>query len=488
LLILVLAAISVSLYGNFAPYLKSTLQHNSCSLKGVDAVFVLKNNQEDRIEPITEQFTENCIKTSYNDILTSKSLSDDFIEKYCSQHISPELLAQIANHLSIYQYALTNKLSSILIVEATSTIKRNLQTIEIALEELSQQDSNWDILFVSTDYCLGQEGEEHLAPQIMKKGRLQPNKTPLSQNLSKLFYRYGCSSYLISCRGMKKILRFFHKHWLDLPLDQVLFQIPKLHSYTVNQDIIINGLYRKVPQQSPICYIERKIYPLGDEFWIDPYELLVSERFDIFVKYLYAKSYLENKELDKYEAYYLEQIKKWNNFYEGSPLKIGADAFLKSFQKLISNLHLNGFDPSAEPVPINTMGVILNGSHRVGACLALNIPVKVKVEGTIIQKTRKSFANKMDQYDGVSKNTIDQLVKDYVAFKANTSAIQCIHECADLDQKISQYVDIVYTYKDRNLYVIESANWNMVNKLVKSIENLQPHVFSHEETLSILHQ
>ncbi len=490
-LLVFLMIFTFPLFADIDSHLMCDLQHVPSIVRRIDAVFLFKNAREDVIDPMMQQLEQNAVNASCNEMFTTHSLPNKSITKYCSQNISPELLAQIINHLSIYKYSLEKGLSSALIVEARSTLRGKFQEIEIALDELSIIDPGWDILFVNQDYCSGKNGEEHITPQVMQNGGLIPNKEPISTHLSKLLCRYGCSSYVISSHGMRKILNFFQKNWLNLPLDQAIFQVPDLNLYTVNKDIIINGLFlAKNMEKRPDNYITRENYSLGDEFWIDPAKLLSVDRFDILIKYLYTKHYLENTDLEKYRNYYLEHIKGWNNFYEGYPLKVGPKAFLNDFHKMIHSLQSKGYDPTAEAVPINNMGDILNGAHRVGICLALGIPLKVKVVSVLQNKMRESFAHDMSLYHQVSDGTMNHLVCEYVAIKSNTYALINAGNCEEGYLAISQYVDVVYFYEAlpmlgqaKNLYIIEVEDQAMMDRLAEEMK-----VLNHEETIEILQE
>lgn len=481
----------LSLSGAITPFLKTDLHHIPCSLNSIDAVFIVKNVRNDPTYFIQDQFENNHITVSNNDIYTSHSLSEQAILKYCSQNVSLEVLAQVMNHASIYKYALNNNLSSILIVEARSTLKGNIKEIEKALKELKNTATKWDVLFLNIDYCSGKNGEMHIAPQVMENGKMKQNKRVISSRLSKVFCRYGFSCYVISDQGMKKMLHFLDQNWPNLPLDQIVFHVPSLECYSVNKDILINGIYTNSKENSSkklTFYGQRDCYPLKSEFWIDPIKLLHTERLDIIVKYLYAKSLIENKEIEINKKYYLEHIKGWNNFYEGAPLKIGTNAFLNSFQQLIHSLQVHGYKNSEEPVPINSSGSVLNGSHRVGACMALHIPIKVKVIEKSSNAIRKCFAQHMRKEHQVSKEAIDYFVTQYVLLKPNTYAIKCFQAKDNLFDLISCYVDVIDYHESEGLYIIESEDAIMIEKVIKALESkdVEPLLLSHQEMQSIL--
>lgn len=448
-------------------FITGNLSHDPCSLRGVDAAFFFSNSRATSPCFISDQFADVGFAIQPLSLYNINTVPQEAVLKYCSENISPELLAQILNHNSIYAYCMDHNLGTALIAESRSTLKGSPLEIEIAIQELKNVDPLWDVLFLNSDYCSGSKLEEHIAPQIIRNGRVVPNKQVLSSLLSKVFCRYGFTCYVISRNGMEKILRFFSKHWPDLPLDQAVFSIHALNMYSVNKDLIANGIVSQKKGVKHHFFYPRKEFELGKEFWIEPIELVSPSRIDIIAKYSYAKSILNNEDVELNKKRYLEHIQKWNNFYEGAPLKIGAKAFDDSFKDLIANLQKNGYDPKASPVPIDTNGQIVNGSHRVGACLALGIPVKVKVVNkSKSNKPMTCFTKYFREKLKVSSETVDHFVSQYCQlkpyiYKLKFSGIEIP------EHLISSYVDIIDVNGDTCL--VEAKNPKAYLELVNAL-------------------
>lgn len=111
---------------------------------------------------------------------------------------------------------------------------------------------------------------------------------------------------------------------------------------------------------------------------VTPRSLLSPRRFDVVAKYLYAKWRLTDASLEWPRRLYLDHIEVFNGFVEpdGSG-KHGPDAFLASFDSLIDAIAADGFDATRSQVPLRSDGEIVNGAHRLAACLAANRPVTV---------------------------------------------------------------------------------------------------------------
>lgn len=107
----------------------------------------------------------------------------------------------------------------------------------------------------------------------------------------------------------------------------------------------------------------------------NPINLLSKYRFDIFVKYYYVKSYIENKNVTEAKEIYLSHIQAFNNFYEPDGRKNSPNEFIEKFNTLIDNIKFcNSLDKTV--IPISTTGIPIDGAHRIAISLYLNLEIK----------------------------------------------------------------------------------------------------------------
>ena len=107
----------------------------------------------------------------------------------------------------------------------------------------------------------------------------------------------------------------------------------------------------------------------------NPINLLSKYRFDIFVKYYYVKSYIENYDLKEAKKIYLSHIKAFNNFHEPDGRKNNAKDFIIKFNSLIENIKsCKNLDKTI--IPISTTGIPIDGAHRIAISLYLNLKIK----------------------------------------------------------------------------------------------------------------
>ena len=118
--------------------------------------------------------------------------------------------------------------------------------------------------------------------------------------------------------------------------------------------------------------------------------LLSKYRFDIFVKYYYVKSYIENRDLNEAIKIYLSHIKAFNNFYEPDGRKNSANDFIENFNYLITNIKACG-NLNKTIIPVSITGTPIDGAHRIAISLYLNLEVRYCVFDLLDGKYDETF-------------------------------------------------------------------------------------------------
>ncbi len=103
---------------------------------------------------------------------------------------------------------------------------------------------------------------------------------------------------------------------------------------------------------------------------LDPRSLLSERRFDLMAKYIYAKHRHLRIQSDWGRQLYAAHLQAFNEFVEGdSSGKIGLSAFLQAFDQILDSVRQEGAREDLSWVPIDRDNVVIDGSHRVAACL-----------------------------------------------------------------------------------------------------------------------
>jgi len=180
--------------------------------------------------------------------------------------------------------------------------------------------------------------------------------------------------------------------------------------------------------------------------------VLNPKRFDILIKYIYAK-YYNKAGYEWTKDLYLEHIKIINNFKEADLLKSGADNFLDNFNKLIESIRKDGFDEANNIIPISVSGVVTDGAHRVAASavMGLSIPV-VRVEAN------HCFDYSYFKQKGLSVKYLDFVLLEY--FKMNPNAY-IINIFPKYNDRISEVENLLKKqspiYAKKEIIVTENA-------------------------------
>lgn len=106
---------------------------------------------------------------------------------------------------------------------------------------------------------------------------------------------------------------------------------------------------------------------------IDPMEVLrASARFDLIFKVALAKAWAEGDAASVREAEeaYLEMVRARNGFYEDEPPRNTPEEFLESFRRTAASIREHGYDLSRPAIPVDAHNELLNGAHRLAACVA----------------------------------------------------------------------------------------------------------------------
>lgn len=116
-------------------------------------------------------------------------------------------------------------------------------------------------------------------------------------------------------------------------------------------------------------------------------------RFDILIKFLYAKSLEMNTEVDVFKEIYYEHLRVWNNFQEHYPRKVCFDDYDLTFKSILESIKYDKFDWGKSPIPVNNNHPT-NGAHRIAACILYHKPINIVESKDTIQIWDENFFRK----------------------------------------------------------------------------------------------
>lgn len=197
---------------------------------------------------------------------------------------------------------------------------------------------------------------------------------------------------------------------------------------------------------------------------IAPTRLLTPERFDIMAKYLYARHRELNVNSQWARELYIQHIKAFTggSFYEEDGSKHSPSDYLRNFDQLLALIKERGFDEDKTMVPIGQGDVIIDGTHRVAACLMYDYPVSCL-----------KFERKTNKYDylyfktrGLDEKWCDAIAYQYCLLNSNTYLAIIFPSAQGKDEAIratlEKYGSIFY---QKSVYLFNHGARNLVTEI-----------------------
>jgi len=195
-------------------------------------------------------------------------------------------------------------------------------------------------------------------------------------------------------------------------------------------------------------------------------------RFDVPAKYIYAHALENNTNLDFAYNLYKDHIKVWNNCRHGDG-KRGIQEYVDAFKSLLHSIKTEGFNPNKSLINVTKDLKLLNGGHRVAACLLYGKEVWYAVgahqqAGSGSGQTDANyeyFKNKTNFVPGgLPEKWCDAIAVEYLRLKPNTFMVtispKIISGHSEVEGVLKQRSKIFYktTRGDAVVYVITTKN------------------------------
>lgn len=199
---------------------------------------------------------------------------------------------------------------------------------------------------------------------------------------------------------------------------------------------------------------------------INPTNLITHTRFDVIIKYMYAKAIKEGYNTPYFHEIYKEHLRLWNGFKEYDNLeKNSFEAFDKTFKTLIKNISKDGFNCNISKIPVYENKFPLNGAHRLASALACNQSV-CTTNGVNGVDGQLDCGYKFFQSLGLNESISDRTAIEYTKLKSNTRMVFIFPaangEIVDVINILKKYSRIVY---DKNVTLNELGAFNLMREL-----------------------
>lgn len=153
-------------------------------------------------------------------------------------------------------------------------------------------------------------------------------------------------------------------------------------------------------------------------------DLVSPYRFDVVLKYLYAKSIVKNYKTDFFKDMYKKHLELWNGFREyDNPNKCSFEAFDNEFKNLINSIGDDGFNSEISKIPVLDEIYMVNGAHRVAAALVHNKEVETRLANMPNDGQKNCSWDDHFQVIGLPERFANQVAIEFAKLKKNTYVV-----------------------------------------------------------------
>ncbi|XP_053394329.1 uncharacterized protein LOC123523536 [Mercenaria mercenaria] len=183
----------------------------------------------------------------------------------------------------------------------------------------------------------------------------------------------------------------------------------------------------------------RKQSSSSDSLFENPSNHLQSYRFDLMFKMVYAYFYVYKKRVPSVvQDAYTEHIRVWNHFKEycSSNKKSWFDGkipcrnknnqsdFILSFHKTIEAIKTSGFNSSRSRIPLDKIGFLLNGAHRISASIILS--KNASFEHHSYKQRSFSWGYKFFKGRGLLEKTSDMVMLEWMKIQSKLPSLNTL--------------------------------------------------------------
>lgn len=173
--------------------------------------------------------------------------------------------------------------------------------------------------------------------------------------------------------------------------------------------------------------------------YVDPVKLLNPKRLDIVAKYVYLD--LKDKCPEYAQSLYTEHIRAMTkgSFYEPFSEKTTKDKFVSEFNAVFESIKKNGYHKEMGPIPADEHLCIMDGAHRVAACLMLGIKVPVAVYP--IEAVNDVYDQSFFENQGISQDILDVIVAYYIKLHPQTICMNIWPSAKGRDDELNSIIN-----------------------------------------------
>lgn len=237
----------IATYLQPVPFLKK-----DSGIRLIDRIYVINLDERPqkwaRIEPLFHDQKMNVTRASgINGWLLSEEAKKELFGPYPPQ-LRGGQIGCLLSHLSIIKDGYERNYSRIWIMEDDVFFLEDAKVLSSLIALLQKKDPQWDVLY--TDVNMKKANGEYLEnlalnprpDQVLAPLEYYLSRIQIAPTLMKIGQRYGLHSYILSRRGMRKILDYFTHVYLWAPIDIDIHYVPSIRQYSSTRNIVTHWL------------------------------------------------------------------------------------------------------------------------------------------------------------------------------------------------------------------------------------------------------
>lgn len=193
-------------------------------------------------------------------------------------------------------------------------------------------------------------------------------------------------------------------------------------------------------------------------------DLVTPQRFDLAAKTLYARHKMLGDECQWALELYKEHIRVFSgkDCREGDGSKNGVADYVRVFDALIQDVGQRCFDAGLSLVPTGQDGVIIDGSHRVAACVAHDVPASI----LHFDITANTYGSPFFKSRGLDVKYADAMALEYCRLRTDTYVVMLYPAASgrhsDVQAILQEFGQIVY---EKPVELNRQGSYNLIRQV-----------------------
>jgi GR25 family glycosyltransferase involved in LPS biosynthesis len=154
--------------------------------------------------------------------------------------LGPGRIGCFLSHLSVLKNAADRGFDRILVLEDDAEFTAPMQEVSGYVEKLTKHDPDWDILYLD-NWSMETRGltqRFERSDSTMLEIIMKPKEALLSSNFFRTYYRHDLHGYVVSKKGIQKLLNHFMKRPFQLAIDVEMNHIDEIRMYETGKAFV----------------------------------------------------------------------------------------------------------------------------------------------------------------------------------------------------------------------------------------------------------